>query len=124
MKSLLNFIKWIAAVLTTAALLIAVPVVLIIAPSPLDPDRGVRSLMTALLDGTQIFEESVVALIVAVGWVLWVYLAASFAVEVFSVSFGAASRNVRGLSFGQSVARPLVGALMWSTTASTLECRS
>lgn len=120
MKSLSNFIKWLSAVLTTAALLVAVPVVLIAAPSPLDPDRGVRSLVTALIDGTQIFDESVVALIVAVGWLLWAYLAASFAVEVLSVAVGAASRNVRGLSFGQSIARPLIGALMWSSTASTL----
>lgn len=120
MKSALSFIKWLAAVAITAALLVAVPVVLIIAPSPLDPDRGVRSLIAALIDGTQIFEESVVSLIVAVGWVLWAYLAASFALEVIATVFGAASRNVRGLSFGQSVARPLVGALMWSTTASTM----
>lgn len=120
MKSIFSFSKWLAAVATTGALLIAVPVVLIIAPSPLDPDRGVRALIAALIDGSQIFEESVVSLIVAIGWVLWAYLAASFVLEVFSTAFGAASRNVRGLSFGQSVARPLVGALMWSTTASTM----
>ncbi len=120
MKSIFSFIKWLAAVAATGALLLAVPMVLILAPSPLDPDRGVRALITALIDGSQIFEESVVSLIVAIGWLLWAYVAASLVVEVVSTAFGVASRNVRVLSFGQSIARPLVGALMWSTTASTM----
>jgi len=119
-KSIVDFIKWIAAVIATGALLVAVPVVFLLAPSPLDSDRGVKALVDAVVNGTQIFDESVVSLVVAVGWVLWAYLAASFVLEVVSAALGAASRNVRGMSFGQSIARPLVGALMWSTTASTV----
>lgn len=120
MKSLTQFVRWVAAVAVASALLLAVPVVLVTAPSPLDRERGVRSLIKALVEDTQVFDESVVSLLVALGWILWTYMAAVFVLELTTAVAGAASRNIRGLSFGQSLARPLVGALMWSSTASAV----
>lgn len=112
-------VRWLAAIGVLAAFGAGLPVLLWMAPSPIDSERGVWSIVEGLINNTQVFEEAVISLLVALGWVLWAYLFVAFLVEVIAAIAGRVVR-VRGFGFGRRLVGPVISALMWSTTATSL----
>lgn len=119
LQSLFRQLKRLAALSLVLALIFAVPAILAWSPSPLDSERGVVSIIRALLTGGQIFEEALISLVVALGWVTWAYLVICIVAEVVMAIRGLCG-YVKGLRFGQSLLRPLLASLWWSSTLTGL----
>ena len=117
-RSVTGAFRWFGALVVSIAFLVGVPMLLLAAPSPLDDDRGVTSLVRAVMDDGQVFDEAIISLVVAIAWVLWAYLVLAAIVETIAVVRGGVVA-VRGLGIGQSIARPIISALLWSSTART-----
>jgi len=119
MKRIKLWIKWFAAVGTALVFAAGVPVLLLASPSPVDPDRGVRSIIDAVATGSQVFEEALVSVVVVIAWALWAYLMIAAAFALIGSVRGAVL-NVSGFGFGQRLVAPVISALMWSSTATSL----
>lgn len=119
MSKLIAAFRWLGAVFVTIGFLGGIPMLLIAAPSPFDSERGTLSIIRAIGSNTQIFDEALVSTLVGLAWILWAYLAVAAFVELISAARGGVA-SIRGLRMGQSFARPVVAALMWSTTATGL----
>lgn len=120
MRRLVEFMRWLISLTLTVAFIAAMPLALLVAPSPLDPDRGVGALVRALVEDRQIFDESVISVFVAICWVLWAAFVVGFALEAVAAIGGRPSRTVTGLGVMQKLARKLVAGLMWSSTMTSL----
>ena len=117
--NLIRPLKWLAAVLATILFLAGVPLLALALPSPIDPERGVASIFNAIANDGQVHDEALVSAIAAALWILWAYLVLAAVTEtVLAVRGGV--RTFRGLAFGQSFTRPIISALMWSSTATGL----
>ena len=119
MTKLVAATKWIAALAVMVTFLVGIPVLLLAAPSPIDSERGIASIFQAIVDDGQIFDEAIISVLVGLAWLLWAYLLVAALAEVVGAVRGGVA-SVRGLSLGQSFARPVIAALMWSSTATTL----
>ncbi len=114
-----RLVAWLLGLFATIGFLGGLPMLLLAAPSPFDADRGLGSLARAVVRGTQVFDEAVISLVVAVGWCAWAYLLIAALVELTAALRGGVT-TVKGLGAGRLIVRPVVAALMWSTTATTL----
>lgn len=116
---MMKVLRWLVSAAVTVAFVIGLPAIYLAGPSPFDTERGVVSIVEAVLNDTQVFEQAVLSAFILLGWVLWAYLVLSGLLEAISMASGRV-RAIQGFTIGRSLVSPVVAALMWSSTATTL----